>query len=227
MKKLLAFTFLACSLFLNTASAQTCPGFPARGIQVIDALYNPALAMGDDDQRRTLTRTIIEQIVFEFPSEGWTWKSADPGRPPSKDSIARLINGRLCNWDWQNGATRLRSVQAGQLGDDITGQHPIPVAGVNHLGGTPSPEPTPTPPTDLSGIISRLEALRIQNESLYAQAERIFADERARDAAHDERLRMHADDTRSFLDSLRAFVTNGKTLAVVAGLLAGRFAVPQ
>src|SRR5690242_8250325 len=100
-----------------------CPGFPARGVQIIDALYNPALANGTDDQRRQLTRTFIEQLVYESPADGWTWKSADPGRPPSKDSISRLVSNHLCNWDWQSGSTRLRSVQVGQVGDDITGQN--------------------------------------------------------------------------------------------------------
>lgn len=185
-------------LMASPLSAQTCPGFPARGVQIIDALYNPALANGTDDDRRQLTRTILEQLAFEMPADGWTWKSADPGRPPSKDSLSRLINGRLCNWDWQSGATRQRAVQAGTLGEDITGQNPIPVARTNHLGDAPEPlPPTPgpsappvivqAPPVDLGPVlanhaetrehiertyldlVARLEELRTKNDALAAQ----------------------------------------------------------
>lgn len=182
---LLAFLFVA-----SPVVAQTCPPFPARGVQIIDALYNPTLSMGTDDQRRQQTHTFIEQLVFEFPSEGWTWKSADPGRPPSKDSISRMVNGRLCNWDWQNGSTRQRAVQVGQIGDDITGQNPIPVAGVNHLIDTPPvvmpPAPgMPSPPsqTDLTPIRGWIDsAVANAVQTLYAQNERIHADAVARDA---------------------------------------------
>jgi hypothetical protein len=181
---------LVLLLVAAPAAAQTCPPFPARGVQIIDALYNPALAMGTDDQRRQLTHTFLEQFVFEFPSEGWTWKSADPGRPPSKDSISRLVAGRLCNWDWQNGSTRQRSVQAGQIGEDITGQNPIPVGGVNHLidvpspqPPTPSPQPIPSVQTDLTPVKGWIDvAVANAVQTLYAQNERIHADAVARDA---------------------------------------------
>jgi hypothetical protein len=176
---------LLALLIAAPVSAQPCPGFPARGVQIIDALYNPGLAFGSDDDRRALTRTFIEQMVFEMPSDGWTWKSADPGRPPSKDSIAKLAGGRLCNYDWQNGGTRQRQVQPGTIGEDITGQNPIHVAGVNHLSdvpnpGTPAPvpgippAPVPIPTLDLSGLSYRLD-------SLTAQIERMYADYVARD----------------------------------------------
>lgn len=186
-------TWLIVAVWLLLPSpgwAQTCPGFPARGVQIIDALYNPALANGTDDDRRQLTRTILEQMVFEMPNDGWTWKSADSGRPPSKDSLARIVNGRLCNYDWQNGGTRRRSVQAGQIGEDITGQNPIPVAGINHLGDVPQPlpgpSPQPVPPpvqTDLTPILQRLD-------NLYAQSERMFAQWQL---AEDENRKAHAD----------------------------------
>jgi hypothetical protein len=186
-------------LVATSAAAQTCPGFPARGVQIIDALYNPALANGTDDDRRQLTRTILEQLAFEMPGDGWTWKSADPGRPPSKDSLSRLVGGRLCNWDWQSGATRQRAVQAGTPGDDITGQNPIPVARTNHLGDVPSvPVPnvpsTPQAPVVVQtqqvnlepvlaaqvatddriertyrDLVNRLEELRAKNDALAAQ----------------------------------------------------------
>lgn len=226
MRKILLFSILASSLFLNTASAQTCPGFPVRGVQIIDALYNPQLAFGDDDQRRSLTRTFIEQLVFEFPAEGWVWKSADPGRPPSKDSIAKLVAGRLCNWDWQNGTSRTRSVQAGQPGDDITGQNPILVPGINHLSAVPQPGPTPTPQpgpapsaVDLTPVITRIETLYAQAERIFAAQEVEAAADRAAAQASQELLRQHVAETRSFFASVGNFFTNGKTIAaIVAGV---------
>lgn len=180
--KALAFVFAAL-LITAPVSAQVCPGFPARGAQIIDVLaprYPGGTLSGTDDQRRDLTRAIIEQMVYEMPADGWMWKSADPTRPPSKDSIARLVGGRLCNYDWQSGATRLRQVQPGQIGDDITGQNPIPVAAVNHLTDappytppyTPVPmppyTPVPAPGPDLSGL------------ARYDQVERIYLDLSAR-----------------------------------------------
>jgi hypothetical protein len=223
----LLLSFLALSIPVHAQ----CPGFPVRGVQIIDTLYNSALANGTDDQRRDLTRTFIEQLVYEAPAEGWVWKSADPGRPPSKDSIARMIGSVLCNWDWQNGGTRQRSVQAGQLGDNITGQSAILISGVNHIGsGTPSPVPQPGPPVttiiDLSPVLQRLD-------TLYAQAERIFtADNIAADARQralagqitdvDTHLKEH-DENPSFL---RRVLTNPIVLSVVSGVLAGKFVLP-
>lgn len=148
MKRVL---LIATLLVVPTPSWAQCPAFPARGVQVIDAFLSDAanqpLVWGDDDKRRIFTKMVIEQLVWDFPSEGWTWKSADPGRPPSKDSISRIYGGRLCNWDWQNGATRERVVKAGDIGMDITGQTAIPVIGVNRMVSTPVPVPpvTPTP----------------------------------------------------------------------------------
>jgi hypothetical protein len=215
-------------LFASPALAQVCPGFPVRGAQIIDTLaprYPGGTLSGTDDQRRDLTRAIIEQMVYEMPADGWTWKSADPGRPPSKDSIARLVGGRLCNYDWQSGGTRLRQVQPGQPGDDITGQNPIPVAGVNHLADAPPVvvPPVVVPPyqppvyTDLGPVYQRLDAMS-------AQAERMFADLTARDAARaaqiqavDVRLEKH--DTEP--GWLKKVMTNSNTYVAVLGVLGG------
>lgn len=47
---------------------------------------------GDNDgASRELTERIVQQVEFTFPGQGWCWKSADPNRPPSKDSLARLL----------------------------------------------------------------------------------------------------------------------------------------
>lgn len=158
------------------AAAQSCPGFPARGVEIIDQVWNPTQANGDDDARRALTRAIVEQLVYEFPSDGWVWKSADKNRPPSKDGLARQVGGTLCAWDWQNGSTRRRSVQVDQVGEDITGQYPIVVAGVNHLRA-PTPGPGgPAVPSDSPAVLTRLEALE---QAVQAIAARLPALEQA------------------------------------------------
>lgn len=208
MKRLLFVFALLCHPSLIWAQ---CPAFPARGVQIIDALYRPAQAQGTDDDRRALTRTFLEQLVYEAPAEGWTWKSADPGRPPSKDSLTRIVGGRLCNWDWQNGGTRQRSVQAGQIGEDITGQNPIPVAAINHLGDTPPPLPIPGSPSlpapaasvDYALIRSFVENAKAE---LYTQSERMFADGVARSgqlgvqiAGVDARLQQHDENPGYFV----------------------------
>jgi hypothetical protein len=187
MKRLLI--VVALLLLPAPSWAQTCPPFPERGAQIIDALvprYPGGAPGGTDDQRRELTRAILEQLVYEFPADGWTWKSADPGRPPSKDALSVLRSGRLCAWDWQNGGTRQRAVQPGQVAEDITGQNPIPVAGVNHLSDAPAPSSGGggSATVDLSGVLRRLDilidALGIPaGDSDYAQAERMFAADQA------------------------------------------------
>lgn len=122
------------------------PTFPPYAAMCIDAFFTRpeyrALASGSDDDRRKLTEAIIAQLVFTDPAFGWCWKSADPGRPASKDALACQRDGRLYAWDWQSGDTRLRQVQAGQPAEDITGQNAIPVSAVDSLGDTPQPQNT-------------------------------------------------------------------------------------
>lgn len=201
-----------------------CPTFPARGVQVIDALYDGKLAWGDDDARRALTKIYIEQLVYDFPMEGWTWKSADPGRPPSKDSIARIYGGRLCNWDWQNGTTRERVVRAGDIGTDITGQTPIPVAGVNRMvTAPPAPTPTPTPPTGVTyeGIRTivhdEVQVIWAQNERTFANLiDNLNAIAGKQDAFADQ-LKAHDEKTSKIV----AFFSDPKTItAVISSVLA-------
>jgi hypothetical protein len=103
---------------------------------------------------------IIEQIVYEFPDDGYGGKSADKSRPFSKDSIAMLmLDGRLYSCDWQNGATR--APHADLHFEAATGQHFIPVPGINHLGTGergPEPEPPTSPPRDKDAAIDALLA---------------------------------------------------------------------
>jgi hypothetical protein len=139
--------------------------------QIVTALYTRHLdlATGTDDQRRALTQMIVEQTVYTYPHEGWGWKSADPGRPLSKDSIAKQQDGRLMNFDLFNGSTRKPNDHPES--EDITGQTFRPWPGVDHLGTTapdpepdpdpgPVPEPLPSPNTELlQALLVRLAAL--------------------------------------------------------------------
>lgn len=104
------------------------------------------LARGSDDDRRALTRLMAEQLATQDPK--WGTKSADPGRPPSKDAVA--YNGAsLWGWDTINGTSREVQVAAGQEGEDITGQTFIAVTPTDHLGTgqLPIPPIPPIPPT--------------------------------------------------------------------------------
>lgn len=133
---------------------------PDRVRAIIEALYarHRDLAEGDEEARRALTRRIVEQIVYELPGQGWAWKRADPGRPPSKDCFARVEaaepDGRIVRgvcYDWQDGVTR--APRWPPIEHDIAGQYVIWVEGVNHLA------PPGPPPADLGAVIARLEAI--------------------------------------------------------------------
>ncbi len=138
---------------------------------VIRALHSQhrELALGDDDARRVLQQKIVETAVARFSTEGWGWKKASEGRPPSKDSIAnnKLAPGHVLAWDCFNGATRepARS-EAFTIDDQIF----IALTGIDHLDGqrvedepapVPArpPAPPPPPPTALPDRGEFLSAL--------------------------------------------------------------------
>jgi hypothetical protein len=100
------------------------------------------LHAGSDNDRRTGTRIIIEQIVFSHPGQGYGWKASSPNNPPSKDAMARQVGGKLYYVDLIDGTTRQLANLDGEM-EDITGQYFIDVAGVNHLGAAPVPVPQP------------------------------------------------------------------------------------
>ncbi|MGE3510188.1 MAG: hypothetical protein AB7N65_15050 [Vicinamibacterales bacterium] len=112
-----------------------------------------------EDTLRAWTQRFIQQVVHERPSENWGWKSAGGGRPPSKDSLARQIDGRLWSWDLLIGAgTGTPTLAEDPDGHDITGQVFIQVVGVNVFGVShpvpappPAPAPAPTPPAGATG----------------------------------------------------------------------------
>jgi len=213
--------FLAFMLLVASVASAQEPAFPQRGVETIDFLVArfPELATGDDDARRTLTKSIIEQMVCDFPTDGYTWKSADPTRPPSKDAIGRQLGGRLFIWDWQNGATRQRAVQAGQPGHDVTGQHPIQVGCVQHTGpvvppGTPPPAPPTEPSDDLAELIAEFRAARAE---ILARDERIYADLTAQVTAVKVSLEEHRVEARKTRNAVLSFLGNWRNLATIAG----------
>ena len=97
---------------------------------------NLSLANGDDDQRRSLQKKIVETAVARFPGQGWGWKSAGQGRPPSKDAIAnnKLQQGHLLGWDCFDGGTRQPAQRDAEM---IDGQIFIELQGLDHLDGIP------------------------------------------------------------------------------------------
>jgi hypothetical protein len=93
-----------------------------------------------EDGAREWTRMTVEQLAFSFPAGGWCWKSASRDRPPSKDCIARRIDGRFEGWDvlQSAGATgpRVLTAYPPSFHDLIAegNQQPILVTPKNHLG---------------------------------------------------------------------------------------------
>ena len=117
-----------------------------------------------EDGAREWTRMAIEQLAFSFPSGGWCWKSASPDRPPSKDCIARRIEGRFQGWDvLQSAGVNGPHVLARfppSFHDLIAegNQHPIPVNSKNHLG-TELDEPTEPGQATLDKIYADTQAI--------------------------------------------------------------------
>jgi hypothetical protein len=116
--------------------------FPAQAAQACDELYerNVSLARSDDDNdRRRLTRLIAEQIAFTLGDRWGCKKRAGLGDEwQSKDSIAyREDDGTVSVWDWQNGSTRRRAVNAGDQAShaNLSPQEAafMPVSATNHL----------------------------------------------------------------------------------------------
>lgn len=108
-----------------------------------------------EDGARAFTHMVIQQLVFLFPAGGWCWKSSTPNHPPSKDVVARQLEGRLEGWDiliaaGETGPRRLAGYPP-EYHDLIAAgpQHPIHVEPFNYLprpvdeGGVRPPD---TPP---------------------------------------------------------------------------------
>jgi hypothetical protein len=121
---------------------------PDHVFAIAKALHTKHLtfAHGNDAERRTLQKMLVETVVARHPGEGWGWKSAGVGRPPSKDAIAnnKLMPGHLVAWDCFDGTTRQPVQREAEV---IDGQLFIEVTGVDHLAEHPiaAPQPPPAP----------------------------------------------------------------------------------
>ena len=126
---------------------------PARIVDIVNVMYerNKELAHSpSENDRRTLTVLILEQIAFEFGSN-WGAKARSASDPLSKDGLAYKVDANTIHvWDWQNGTTREPQLTVGQEPShaDLVGHHFIRVNSANHLGvvvTVPPPYP-PYPP---------------------------------------------------------------------------------
>lgn len=150
-----------------------------------------SLNRGTDDQRREFALKVAQQFAFSFPGEGWGSKSAGPGRPPTKDAVARQHDGVLEGWDLVDGTSREVTCTTHL---DLTGQIFLAVTPLNHLGtgGTTDPPPPPPQPSGaatadlqqqqlaillqiLGKLDAQLEAQRLQTAALAAAVQDLKA----------------------------------------------------
>lgn len=179
------------------ADAVQTPTLSAGVKATINAIW-PQVAQlhrGNDDERREGTKRIIEQIVFSHPGEGYGWKSSSPTNPPSKDAIARRVDGRLYYIDIVNGGSRELADLNGPMGD-ITGQHFIPLVGVNHLGGVPPPPPPATCERCSADLAAAHLILTQQRDALDVAARRIVDLELERDTATGRAVNAEQENAR-------------------------------
>ena len=124
--------------------------------------------MGDGSETyiatlRHWTRQLTEQLRFSHGPE-WGHKATSPNAPPSKESIARLVNGDLHVWDMLTGAATGRPTLAGHPSHyHVNDQHFIEVPPVDHLVNAPTTAARPRIPQPWIGLTSfdlgvRLEA---------------------------------------------------------------------
>lgn len=145
---LIAIVALSTSAFAQSLSDAQCSV-----VRAIDAKF-PALNKGTDDQRREFALKVAQQFTFSFPGEGWGSKAAGPGRPQTKDVVARNRNGALDGWELVDGASR--SVKCNDH-LDLAGQLFIPVSPVDYLGSTPPPPPPPPPTGEIEARLKAIE----------------------------------------------------------------------
>ncbi|HXG72304.1 MAG TPA: hypothetical protein VNJ04_16990 [Gemmatimonadaceae bacterium] len=141
----------------------------ARYVQRFPVPQTPGGGDEHEDRCREWSIRFAEQVAFERPGEGWGMKRADPGRPISKDTIARQADGRLLAWDLLLGTgTGTPTLVPSPDAMDVTGQVFVAVTPTNHLGATPAPQPTPPQPApgrcncqgELAALAAQLSTLR-------------------------------------------------------------------
>jgi hypothetical protein len=165
--KTIALALSLMFLVASPAAAAECgeiPGFAQALLRQLAAQAPMLIKSANDDDRRAWALMAAEQLAFSVSPE-WGTKKAGPMNPPSKDAVARHVNGRLCSWDIVDGNSR--EVRFTVV-EDITGQVFIPVTPRNHVGAAPAPPAPvdPPPATDLRGL---LEELRAELETAYQE----------------------------------------------------------
>lgn len=145
------------------------PVFPFRGQAIMHLLagLHPDLLSGGDDQRRTLSQMIAEQLAFEIDPR-FGVKRSGAGRPQGRNTVAYdAVPVRI--WIWQDETDRLLLPIAGTAGEPAPGQEFIAVTPQNHLGTAPPVDPpappvppTPLPPGPVPPIDLRLTLAAIQ-----------------------------------------------------------------
>jgi hypothetical protein len=200
--------------------------------------FEPGLPLDNwtDENRRAWTMQLIEQVVFQFPNEGWGAKRADPGRPLSKDAIALKREGHIWAFDLVNGSTR--RVNNSVTGVLIDNQVFVPVTGRDHLG-LAMPEPTPKPVVPVGpegdgdeaapGLFARdplvMEGLRAIQASIAELAARLGRLEEASVANGSA-----VGDLKNTVREITAAVSAPRTLTLrgaLLGTVVGTLAPPQ
>lgn len=142
-----------------------------------------------EERARQWTIKFAQQVAFDMPNQGWGMKRADPNRPISKDTIARLDAGRLLIWDLLTGTgTGMPRPVDDPESQDITGQLFVEVVATNHLKGivptqgvVPPPEPRPEPKplvatkTDAALMVEHLAAIRATLEAVLKEQQEMRA----------------------------------------------------
>ena len=130
----------------------------ARYVAQFPVPQTPGGGAAHEDRCRQWSIRFAEQVAFELPGQGWGMKRS--AGPISKDTIARIVDGRLFVWDLLSGTgTGTPTLVPMPEGVDVTGQTFVPVTPTDHLGPTPEPPPVVTPPSpDLAAVLLVLAA---------------------------------------------------------------------
>lgn len=192
---------------------QACGEVPAHGQAALRALWarpdvTALVRSANDDDRRKAARMFAEQMAFTVGPE-WGTKNAGGGRPPSKDAIAKVVNGTLCGWDIVNGTTR--ELAFGH-GEPLPGQQFMPVTPTNHLRSAPPTPPPPSQPCD--ACVTRVRELEAANQQLSTANQQLQAEVNALrglltdvEIARDHAIAERDDLIRRQLDEARKPVT--------------------
>lgn len=129
-----------------------------------------------EDRCRAWVERCSQQLRASFPSRMFGCKRASEGRPPSKDALAELVDGRVYIWDLLLGAgTGAPKLIASSLVDEegihAVDQVFIPVDPIDHLGeaapdedSAPADRPVDPPPArpDTDEAIEELRDAALQ-----------------------------------------------------------------